>query len=376
MSAIERWSGAPPELTEEGMERLYERCKRLAKFEKLPKTLKGKPDNVMAVALTINDLGMPVTLTTLRKFHIINDEVVESAQVLLGLAAARGHDIWIEYQDAERAIVKGRRAGGQRVDTFTFTREQAGTAGLLDHWWEEWYGDQDNRRLRKWVIREGESPPIWVTKEGSKAVKKRNEYWHGWPVDAVTNAALRRAVRSICPDVLLGLPSSAHEFTGPAEPDDAAVGGDGQVNASEQAGAAGSAAGDVTPDGDPPDDEDVVDGEVVEDDDHDQGTEPPAEPGALVGDKWRQTFAMTCNDVGLTADQRHAILHYATSGRTSTSKEIQVRDVPAVREWFHRVTDGDYRFLELDGAVVIAPRSPEGVGADDGQLPLEGGEAA
>lgn len=340
MTAIERWATAPPELSEESMDRMYERCKRLAKADFLPKQLRGKPDNIMAIAITAADLGMPTTLTTIKKFHIINGDVVESAQVLLGLAANRGHDIWVEFADEERAVVKGRRKGSQRVDTFTFTREQARTAGLLDYWWEEWYGDDNNRRMRKWVIKEGETPPTWVTAEKSKAVKKRNEYWWSWPEDAVTNAACRRAVRKICPDVLLGLPTTIdRDFAGPAGSDETAGGGGGS-------GAVDHGGPGATPASDP--DEDIVDGEIVEDENpiqeggdddaadegdagshgdpgevQDQSTpadaasEPasaregdgdpeeaaavdaPPGPGPhLVGDEWRQTFAMVCTEAG------------------------------------------------------------------------------
>jgi len=424
MSAIERWASAPPELSEESMDRLYERCKRLAKADFLPKQLRGKPDNVMAIALTAADLGMPTTLTTLKKFHIIDGEVVESVQVLLGLAASRGHDIWVDYQDEDRAVVLGKRAGNQRVERFEFTRERAGTAGLLDHWYEEWYDSGTGNRKRKWVIKEGETPPAWVTRDGSKAVKKRNEYWWGWPVEAVTNAAVRRAVRAICPDVLLGLPSAIHDFAGPAGADETSSGGAHGAPPDVADGAHPSAA----PAGEPSDD-DIVDGEIVEDENatseggddgaaaeampgdttadpgevQDQttpaGTEPeppstakeqgdegspavaapggPAPP-SIVGDEWRKTFAIVCNEAGLDADQRHAIISYATRGRTQTSKELRTDEVGDVRIWFRAVTEGSpppYRFLELDGAVVIAPRSPEG-GPGGDQLPLEDGDQA
>lgn len=423
MTAIERWAAAPPELSEESMDRLYERCKRLAKADFLPKQLKGKPDNIMAIALTAADLGMPTTLTTIKKFHIIEGEVVESVQVLLGLAASRGHDIWVDYQDEDRAVVLGKRAGGQRVERFEFTRERARTAGLLDHWYEEWYDSGSGNRKRKWVIKEGETPPVWVTRDGSKAVKKRNEYWWSWPVEAVTNAAVRRAVRAICPDVLLGLPSTVNDFAGPAGSDETSGGGE--------------AAGVPQPPAAPPpvpheDDDDIVDGELVDDEDatteggddgsdaaampedttvdsgevqdqttpagaepepaspvQGQGDEGTAEaapdgpaPTSIVGDEWRKTFAIVCNEAGLDADQRHAIISYATRGRTATSKELRTDEVADVRVWFRAVTEGDpppYRFLELDGALVIAPRSPEGGPdhSDGGQLPLEdGGQAA
>lgn len=416
MSAIERWAAAPPELSEESMDRLYERCKRLAKADFLPKQLKGKPDNIMAIAITAADLGMPTTLTTIKKFHIIDGEVVESVQVLLGLAASRGHDIWVDYQDEDRAVVLGKRAGSQRVERFEFARDRAATAGLLDHWFEEWYDSGNGQRKRKWVIKEGEAPPAWVTRDGSKAVKKRNEYWWSWPVEAVTNAAVRRAVRAICPDVLLGLPSTLQDFAGPATADETSSDG-GVTHSAPVAGAT--------------DDDDIVDGELVDehenpaqaggDDDvavegdagghenpgeaQDQSTpadaasEPAADPAGdrgpedaadvdappdpaptnVVGDEWRKTFAIVCNEAGLDADQRHAIISYATRGRTQTSKELRTDEVGDVRIWFRAVTEGDpppYRFLELDGAVVIAPRSPEGGPSAGDQLPLEGGDQA
>lgn len=382
MTSVERWVEPVQELTTEGIERLYELSKRYAKAEFLKKHYRGKPDNIMAVFLTAHDLRLPPTLTTLNKFHIIEGVPEPHVQVLLGLAATYGHEIWIDHQDMERAVVKGRRAGGDRIDTFEFTMERAVRAGLLDEWWEEWYDSGGGQRKRKWVIKEGETPPAWVTRQGSKAERKKNDYWHSWPEDALANAAARRACRSICPHVLLGLPSAMVDF----EPDHETSGG-GAQDAAPRAGR-GEDAAPTAPAGAPPDDEpededivdaDVVDADVVEDDDQgDPDPEPEQDPptSRVVDDKWKQTFAMSCSGAGLTDDQRHAILHYATSGRTSTSKELLVSEVPAVREWFVKVTKGDYRFLELDGSVVIAPRSPEAPADDAGQLPLDGGGEA
>lgn len=342
MTSVERWASAPPELSDESYNRLYERSKQLAKAEFLPKTLKGKPDNIMAIALTAHDLGMPLTLTTLGKFHVIEGRVEPSAQLMLGVAASRGHDIWIDYADNDRALVKGRRAGNDRVDSFEFTMERARTAGLLDSWVEHWV---EGSGRRKYVLGSTAEPPAWAKKLIDAGAVKRNQAWHTYPIEMLTNAAIRRACRAICPDVLLGLPATSYDFAGPTEPETSSGGVHGASESASQADRMPPAA----PAGVTPDDEDIAEAELVDDDD-------------LVDDAWRQSFAIACTGAGLGADERHAIIDAATSGRTRTSKGLRRSEVGEVRRWFRSVIEGDpppYRFLELDGAIVIAPRNAE-----------------
>lgn len=96
----------------------------------------------------------------------------------------------------------------------------------------------------------------------------------------------------------------------------------------------------------------------------------------LVDNNWVQRFAITCRQAGLSDEERHALVHQATAGRVASGKQVRVSEIPAVRDWFAKLTaaEPDYIFKDVDGSVVIVPRSPEGDTAS--QLPLAGGEAA
>lgn len=354
MSAIERWAEAPPALTDQKWGELERTAKLLAGSSLVPKALRGKPADVMAIGITAHDLGLPLTLTTLSKFFVADGKVEPSAQLMIGAALSRGHELWFttDSDDDERATVAAKRRGSDRVQEFTFTVEQAEKSGRLASWYEEWYQTENGKRSRKWTIVDGETPPAWVTTDkiaSGKVEKKRNEAWHTYRPDMLRAAAVRRACRVVCPDVLLGLPSmdfdagpTEHEVVADVEPD--------AVAHAE------------------PEDDDVVDGEIVEDDEPAEAEVWPADfppegsTSAVVDSGWRQTFAMACGDRGLTADERHAIIHMATSGRTATSKELRKDEVAEVRRWFRAVTEGDppdYRFADIDGALVIVPRSAD-----------------
>lgn len=369
MTSVERWAEAPPELTDHDWANLERKAKVLASSSLVPKSLQGKPSDIVAIGITAHDLGLPLTLTTLGKFFVANGKVEPTAQLMVGVALSRGHQLWwvTEADNEDRATIAGQRRGSDRVEEFTFTIKQAEDAGLLDTWVERKIQKEGDRypTTEKITVDQPTTGPVpdkdlpeWARKKRAAGDVKRNAQWWNWRPDMLRAAATRRCCRSICPDVLLGLPNVDFDTGQPLvlERPETAGGGEPAPSAEDAA----------TPVGDTPDDEDVVDAEVVEDgpssydgdtesDDHQAGDDP----AELVDDTWRQSFAIACNGAGLNADQRHAIIDAATAGRTRTSKEIYRGDVGAVRRWFRAVTEGEppeYRFLELDGIVVIAPR--------------------
>lgn len=371
---IEAWQQPSTELTESEWASYERKAKVFATSALCPKALRGKPNDVMAVALTARDLRMPFTLTTLGKFYVVDGKVEPAALLMTGLAVSRGHDIWTVHSDDERAVVAGTRAGSTRVQEFTFTIDQARRAGLLDEWWEEWYGDEQHRRVRKWVIVEGETPPAWVHAEKSKAEKKRNEAWWRFREDMLLNAATRRACRRVCPDVLLGLESMGIQMDSLRDIDEDKNGAEtatAQVNDPEPV--------DILPDddepefdanGDPITDADIV-GEVPGE--HSAGTaggdaaDPPAETAGpasgaaaadeLVDEAWITRFAIGCREQGWSNDQRHALIHFATRGRVSSTKQVRCDEVPLVTGWFAGIVNGDYRWVETPEGWQIGPKA-------------------
>ena len=136
MTAVEQYRAG--EITDRQWAQLERQAKVFSKSGLVPKALKGKPDDIMAIALTARSLGLELTLSTLGQFHVIEGKVEPSAQLYVNLAYRAGHEIWpASDNDETQATFYGRRKGSEREITITFTLEDARPAGLLDQWVEQ-----------------------------------------------------------------------------------------------------------------------------------------------------------------------------------------------------------------------------------------------
>ena len=91
-----------------------------------------KPEAVMAVMLTLQQVGAPVTIPNINMFEDIKGRIQPRVQFLIALAAARGVEIWMpdDECDGESAVAYGQRLGSMRVHKYTFTWEDAVKANL------------------------------------------------------------------------------------------------------------------------------------------------------------------------------------------------------------------------------------------------------
>jgi len=103
--------------------------------EFVPKQWRGRKPEVAAAIMTGAALGMD-PLAALRAMDSISGQPAFRANTMRGLVQSAGHEIWIEEANSTRAIVKGRRRGGQRVETSTWTIDRARQLGLVgkDNW--------------------------------------------------------------------------------------------------------------------------------------------------------------------------------------------------------------------------------------------------
>ncbi|MBA3655650.1 MAG: hypothetical protein H0W70_15820 [Actinobacteria bacterium] len=372
MSAIEQWQD-PSEISDQQLASIQKQAAIYANSKIVPKHLQGKPDDITAIALTARGLGMPLTISVLKKFFVVNGGAEPMAQVMVGLALSHGHDVWqiSPSGDEESATYAGRRRGATRVDHFTFTIEDARRAHLLDSWVEKWRKDGQNWKLedRCVVAVDGadipeDELPDWALRLIGEGKLKRNDAWFNWRPDMLSAAASRRAVRGTCPEVLLGMDA----VVSAAGPEDL----DGSVGVPPSSPAASAP---VVQHEASDDDDDIVDAEIVEDGEGAPDHEPAGEADTtvdqpvtvptdderdVVSSGWRQHFAIVAKDQGWTDDQRHEILSFATKGRVRSSKDLWRAETNAVVQTVNRLKDGELRFIELDGAWHIGPRSPEG----------------
>lgn len=248
--------------TERQLAVLDRQSKIYAKSGMVPKAFVDKPEAIAAVGLSLDALGVPLSLPALNQCWVEDGKVNLMAQLQSSLMRARGHDMWFASDcDEHSATVFIRRHGEQRVHRFTYTVDMARRNHRLDEWVERKYRNDGDRydRTEKWVVavdgvRVAELPD-WATKQVELGRVKRYDAWFGSREAMLMCRAATRGIGKVCPEVLLGLPS------GP--PTDTAVptGVDPET-------------GEILK-------EDIVEGEVVEDDEPVGGdaaapTEPPA----------------------------------------------------------------------------------------------------
>lgn len=199
----------------------------------LDKRINGDKELGLALAITMYSLGIPVTITNAKKLHIINGEVVESSQLLVGLLAMHGHEVRVIEEGDECAVVEGRRHGVGDPHRVTYTIDQARRSGALDEWVEKWAATSSGKKYpqRHYLVFEGEPNPAaaepWAKELIAKHDIKRMDAWHKFRSDMLVNRAIRRLAKRMGGDALLGVggPLDDSEPRPPApRPDDVIVG--------------------------------------------------------------------------------------------------------------------------------------------------------
>src|SRR5262245_43677571 len=95
----------------------------------VPEAIRGKPDEVAAVLLTGEEVGLR-PMAALRSMAWIKGSPHFYAKALRGLVTSKGHELWLEDSTNTRAIAAGRRAGTERIGRVTWTMDDAKRAGL------------------------------------------------------------------------------------------------------------------------------------------------------------------------------------------------------------------------------------------------------
>lgn len=289
---------------------IQRRAQTLAKSGLVPKALMGKPDDIIVIALTGRDMGIPM-MQALSQIYVIEGRPSPSAQLMLGLARRHGHDIWIEESTEETCTAVGTRRGSTKEQRLTWTIGMARGAGLLN---------KDN--------------------------------WKKYPAAMLRARAISNLCRVVCPDALLGLEDMTPDELGVDD------GGDDTheileaplveqtelVDAPEVVEAAESSDGVVSS---PP-----------STGDH---SPPPPEPDdafseadqTLAGASFVQRFAKACREAGMSDDERHALIAHATGGRTSSAKGVLKEEVELLQRWFKAITEERYGFKDEGGSIVV-----------------------
>lgn len=97
--------------------------------------LRGKPDEVTAVILAGNELGLK-PMASLKAVDIIQGTPALRAHAMRGLVQAHGHEIELVESTSEHCVMRGRRKGSEAWQEVRWDLDRAAQLGLTDK--SEW----------------------------------------------------------------------------------------------------------------------------------------------------------------------------------------------------------------------------------------------
>jgi hypothetical protein len=292
---------------------IWRQAQTLARMNLLSPELRNNVESVFGVILFGEQYGLSPA-QAVSQLWIIKGRIVPSSQVYAGVAMRAGHEVRIEESSSERCVVAIRRRGTDYWQRVTWTIEDAERAGLA-----------------------------------------KKEIWRQYPGDMLAHATMRRAVKRICADALLGI---------------ADVGDDGvaidEYAAPAPAELVEEKVIDVSLD------DDVVDGEVVDGDKPADAPaeQPPLEDPADAGDEiknehreklQRQLMATATKtfpkDTSLlpaqqrarVTAQRHAVA-YVALGRFVSASDMTEQELGKVLARLDDVQQRRLRIEDRDGS--------------------------
>lgn len=93
--------------------------------------LRGKPEEVTAVILAGNEIGLP-PMAALKAFDIIQGTPALRAHAMRGLVQSKGHKVHLVESDDKHCVMRGRRADDEDWQTVTWTMPRAALLGLVN----------------------------------------------------------------------------------------------------------------------------------------------------------------------------------------------------------------------------------------------------
>lgn len=109
----------------------YTAAKSLVKTSFVPASYQGKPEE--AAAAIVTGLGMGLDpLAALRSMDVIQGTPAFRALTIRAIVQSHGHEIWVEESNSQRAIVKGRRRGSDKIETSIWDMDRARALGLTN----------------------------------------------------------------------------------------------------------------------------------------------------------------------------------------------------------------------------------------------------
>lgn len=140
----------------------------LADSNLTPEALKKKPNDIAAILLRANDLGIPLT-SALEQLYVIKGKVGMESKLMRALARRDGHHIWDDPEsDRFSAAVHGERADNGDKATGFFTLEDARDQNLI----RDYTVTHDENGEMTVTVAQAEGKPQWV-KDTANMLKQR-----------------------------------------------------------------------------------------------------------------------------------------------------------------------------------------------------------
>lgn len=272
-------------------------AQRICNTALVPKSFRGKPEETFAAMLRCDELGLPAISGMSMLWATPDGKIGVEARGMVAVVLGKGHEIWTEESNDQRATVCGRRRGSQTIETVTWDIKRAQRAGLAG---------------------------------------KSN--WKSYPDDMLWARAAATVCRRIAADALAGIGLSAEELRD-EEPETitrarSAAKRSEPIEEPERrtiTTTATPAATQPAPAAAPAWDEDITDAEVVEDQAPAEPTQPATVDGEpLVTDAQVRKLSALFN--GLKYDEAgiDAEIAELTDGRTTSRKELTRAEASAL----------------------------------------------
>lgn len=105
-------------------------AQRICTTELVPKTFRGRPEATFAAMLRCDELGLPAISGMSMLWATPDGKIGVEARGMVAVVLGKGHEIWTEESNDQRATVSGRRRGTQTIETVTWDIKRAQRAGL------------------------------------------------------------------------------------------------------------------------------------------------------------------------------------------------------------------------------------------------------
>ena len=112
------------------MESAYKMCQVLSKSDLVPRSYRGKAENVFLAYIAGQPFGWDVTMS-MRSFHIIEGTPSLKPEIQLALVRQAGHSVTVEKSSVDLVVINGKRSDTNDIATASYSIEDAKRAGLL-----------------------------------------------------------------------------------------------------------------------------------------------------------------------------------------------------------------------------------------------------